>query len=196
VGVQLTTENCLETTGLRLDEMVAHHFSRRPWEGTSQERVGEMILDGMEGRLRASPIAMPGLEECIAFFRSKGVPLAVASSSPMRLISAALEGLGLTDTFSHVCSATAEEFGKPHPAVYISAARALGVEPTDCLALEDSLNGAIAAKAAKMKCIAVPDTRHAPVDLTRFAFNDAVLGSLAEVDDALWARLGGGGDST
>ncbi len=59
----------------------------------------------------------------------------------------------------YVCSATAEPLGKPQPAVYLTAARLLGVAARDCLAIEDSFNGALAAKAARMRCLAVPDMR-------------------------------------
>jgi sugar-phosphatase len=58
---------------------------------------------------------------------------------------------------SAVCSADNEEHGKPDPAVYLAAAQALQVRPDQCVALEDSPNGVLAAKAAAMYCIAVPD---------------------------------------
>jgi sugar-phosphatase len=75
-------------------------------------------------------------------------------------------------------SAEHEPYGKPHPGVYIAAARALGVSPGDCLAIEDSANGLLAAKAARMRCIVVPEpaVRHD----RRFCIADAVLDSLMD----------------
>ena len=53
VGVTLTLEHCLETTGLRIDELVAHHWNKRPWAtGETQQQVGKMIIDGMVARVR------------------------------------------------------------------------------------------------------------------------------------------------
>jgi len=85
------------------------------------------------------------------------VPVALASSSPYAVIEAALDRLGLTEAFRCVYSAEEEPYGKPHPGVYLTAARKLGVAPEACCAIEDSPNGVLAAKAAKMTCVAVPD---------------------------------------
>jgi sugar-phosphatase len=93
----------------------------------------------------------------------------------------------LAKEFSVVHSAEEEPYGKPHPGVYLGAAAKLGVDPTRCLAWEDAGAGVLAAKAARMVCVAVPE----PAERSRPAFviADAVLGSLAEVDDTLYERL-------
>jgi mannitol-1-/sugar-/sorbitol-6-/2-deoxyglucose-6-phosphatase len=104
----------------------------------------------------------------------------------MPLIRAVLSLEGLIDRFDVVVSAEDEEHGKPHPAVYLSAARALAVPPERCVAVEDSLNGVRSAKAAGMRCIAVP----AEEQVARFAEADLVLGSIAELDDGIWSNLG------
>ncbi|HEX5500151.1 MAG TPA: HAD-IA family hydrolase, partial [Thermomicrobiales bacterium] len=80
--------------------------------------------------------------------------------------------------FQVVQSAEHEPYGKPHPGVYIEAARRLGLPPTQCLAFEDSPNGVIAAKAARMACIAVPDP--ALVGDRRFGAADLILPSLSD----------------
>ncbi|HJX71575.1 MAG TPA: HAD-IA family hydrolase, partial [Bacteroidales bacterium] len=69
-----------------------------------------------------------------------------------------------------------EEFGKPHPAVYISAARLLDVKPESCLAFEDSFFGALAAKSARMKVVAVLDKKD--YVSSRFDFTDLRITSL------------------
>jgi HAD superfamily hydrolase (TIGR01509 family) len=192
LGTPITLAQCLETTGLRVDEVVLHRWERQPWTGgQSREEVARMIIEGMESRLRAGATAMPGLREALVFLQSLRLPLAVASSSPLELIHACLEGLGIASYFTHVCSATAEPLGKPHPAVYLTAARLLGVAARDCVAIEDSFNGALAAKAARMRCLAVPDLRLVRDlgELSRFAFCDGVLPSLHALDEQLWAKL-------
>jgi sugar-phosphatase len=98
-----------------------------------------------------------------------------------------MQHYGIYNYFHVVCSAEAEDFGKPHPAVFITAARHLGIDPTELLVIEDSFNGVIAAKAARMKCLAVPAPEHAAQP--RFAAADLVLPSLTMFDDEVWELL-------
>ncbi len=99
---------------------------------------------------------MPGVTAAIALFERCGLRLAIASSSPRRLIDAVCDRLGL-DGIEVRCSAMDEARGKPAPDVYLAAARRLGVAAAQCLAVEDSLNGLASARAAGMTCVAVPD---------------------------------------
>jgi sugar-phosphatase len=113
--------------------------------------------------------------------------MAVASSSEHRLISLVLARFDLARRFAFAHSAQDEEYGKPHPAVFLTAANRLDVVPDRCIVWEDAPAGVLAAKAARMVCVAVPEstTRAHPY----FATADAVLGSLEEADDALFERL-------
>src|SRR5664279_5867332 len=106
-------------------------------------RVAELIESGGE--------PMPGARDVIALCRSRGIPMAVCSGSYAVVIEAALDRLGITDAMSAWHSAEWEPLGKPHPGAYLSTAAKLGVDPTTCLAFEDSFNGAISAKAARMR---------------------------------------------
>jgi beta-phosphoglucomutase-like phosphatase (HAD superfamily) len=76
------------------------------------------------------------------------------------IIEAIVDNAGWGSLFSIRCSADDDASGKPAPDVYLRAARLLDVHPSDCLALEDSPNGARAAVAAGMTCYAVPDLSH------------------------------------
>jgi sugar-phosphatase len=107
------------------------------------------------------------------------VKLGLASSSATEIIEAVLDKLELARFFAVVQSAEHEPYGKPHPAVYIECARRLGVPPDRCLAIEDSPAGVLAAKAARMTCIAIP----APElrDDHRYCIADARLESLVEL---------------
>ncbi|MCA9617305.1 MAG: hexitol phosphatase HxpB [Sandaracinus sp.] len=184
VGLSLTEAECEATTGLRIDEVVAHWFRRAPWGGATPAEVTTRIVDAMERELREAPIAKPGIASALDVCRRAGWRLAVASSSPTRLLQAGLEGLGLRDVFEHVMSAENERFGKPHPAVFLNTADALGVDPTECVVFEDSLNGCLAAKAARMSCVVIPER-----DDPRFVLADLRLASLAEWSDAHVARF-------
>jgi mannitol-1-/sugar-/sorbitol-6-/2-deoxyglucose-6-phosphatase len=128
---------------------------------------------------------MPGVPEAIALFGRSGLRLAIASSSPERLIDAVCARLGLDIEVR--CSALDEPRGKPAPDVYLAAARRLGLSPARCLAVEDSPAGVVAAKAAGMSCLAVPDPLLAADPRYRRA--DRVLPSLTLLDEAVLRTL-------
>ncbi|MBZ0299395.1 MAG: HAD-IA family hydrolase [Anaerolineae bacterium] len=102
-----------------------------------------------------------GANELVAWVQQQGLPTAIASSSPLAMIDSVVELMGWGEVFKVRCTAEDEARGKPAPDVYLAAARALGVPPADCLALEDSPNGARSAVGAGMVCYAVPDPNFA-----------------------------------
>lgn len=184
LGVPLTLEMLHSTMGLRCDEVVAKWHQLYPWEGKSRAQVHDAIVARVIALVLAQAQPLPGVLDAIAQVRAAGLRLALASSSPMSLIEAMTAHLGLHDAFEILRSAETETHGKPHPAVYLSTAAALGVSPLECMAVEDSFNGLLAAKAARMRCILVP----APAlkDDPRWAIADRVLGSLEEFEAAEW----------
>jgi len=188
VGVPLTAELARETTGMRLDEAVAHWYGRFPWKGTSQAEVLARLTRAAHRLILARAEAKPGVRESLELFSSRGIRRALASSSPLALIDGVVEKLGLYGQFELTVSAESEPYGKPHPAVYLRCAARLGVSPAECVALEDSVNGLVSAKAARMRVIAVPEAPHR--DDTRFGLADAVVNSLLDVDGPLLDRLG------
>jgi sugar-phosphatase len=119
-----------------------------------------------------------GYLDVLQLFVEKKLPLAVASSSPLKLITTALKKFHLFEFFKIISSSENEEHGKPHPALYLNAAKKLGVDPVNCLAFEDSFNGAISAKAARMKLVTIPDSHD--FSSTRFDFADLKLPSLKD----------------
>lgn len=181
VGVELSRAMCEETMGLRIDEAVAHWHRRTPWDGPSQPEIADRVVAGVAARIAERGEPLPGVREALDACRRRGLRLALASSSPMPLIGAVLERFDLAGTFEVVVSADGEPYGKPHPGIYLTAADRLAVAPTACVAIEDSLNGVIAAKAARMRAVAIPLD---PAD-PRFGVADAVLTSLADLDGAL-----------
>jgi mannitol-1-/sugar-/sorbitol-6-/2-deoxyglucose-6-phosphatase len=179
VGAPLTFEQTLETFGRRTDEVVEHWFARYPWSGTPKKAVEAGIEARVLALIRERAEPMPGAREAVELLAGAGLPLAIASSSASELIEAVVAKLGFARLFQVLQSAEHEPYGKPHPAVYIEAARRLAVAPESCLALEDSPNGVIAAKAARMTCLAVPDP--ALAGDRRFCIADGVLPSLNEL---------------
>lgn len=188
VGVTLDRRLCLQTTGLRSDELVAYWYARRPWSSPAPVEVERELLRLVSALIRERAERKAGLDEVLGVLATRDVRLGLASSSPYAIIDAVLERLGLTETFACVHSAEEEPYGKPHPGVYVSAARKLDVTPAACCAIEDSVNGVLAAKAARMTCVAVPDPATAADP--RFVVADRVVRSLAELDAAVWQTLG------
>ena len=196
VGVPLTRSECMETKGRRVDDTVAHWYARRPWRGATEREVAERLVTRVVDLIRDRGRPKAGAAHALEFFRRKGLLRALATSSGRPVIQAVLERLGLAREFAVIHSAVDEEFGKPHPAVYLTTASLLGVEPGRCLALEDSIHGVLAAKAAGMKCVAVPDASSEPRGVearlgSKLVDADLVLRSLEELDEVAWTRLVG-----
>jgi mannitol-1-/sugar-/sorbitol-6-/2-deoxyglucose-6-phosphatase len=178
IGVPLTEELAFTTMGLRTDELVEHWYARYPWNGPTLKEIEARIDSRVVDLVRERGAPLPGVLELVTLLRDRGLPLAIASSSTSELIATVVRQIGLADAFRVLQSAEHEPYGKPHPGVYIAAANALGVSPTECLAFEDSANGLLAAKAARMRCIAVPEP--AVRQDRRFCIADATLDSLAD----------------
>jgi mannitol-1-/sugar-/sorbitol-6-/2-deoxyglucose-6-phosphatase len=189
VNILLTPEMCLQTKGLRIDQVVDYWYQKLPWINLSKQEVEILIVNRVIELIELEGKPLPGVEYALSFVQEKQVKIALASSSALKIIRAALAKLNLTDVFSQIYSAEAELFGKPHPGVYLTTASKLNVAPQECLALEDSLNGVLAAKAAQMKCIAVPEPLQ--YDNPQFAIADVKLKSLLELEEELWANLKG-----
>ncbi len=156
VGVMLSDEDCELTMGFRTDEVIAYWYQRIGWSGKSLEDVASGLIARVRVLIDEQGKALPGVHETLQLFEARGVKLALASSSAMVLIEAVIDKLGIRRYFEVVCSAMDEVRGKPDPAVFLSAARRLGVDPRRCLVFEDSIAGVEAAIAAKMMVVAVP----------------------------------------
>jgi mannitol-1-/sugar-/sorbitol-6-/2-deoxyglucose-6-phosphatase len=180
IGITLTTEMCGRTIGLRTDEVIRYWFDRQPWESKSLEQVEAELLAEVEVLILDQGQSMAGLQAILDRIRASDLRLAIASSSPKKLIQSVITKLAIDDYFESCYSGFDVPHGKPDPAVYLAAAAGLGLAPANCLAIEDSLAGIRSAKAAGMKVIAVP----APESYEDAKFNiaDLKVRSLAELD--------------
>lgn len=185
LGIDLTDADLLDTTGVRVDEMTAAFLANRPAPAPRPATVADQITDQVVDYVSREGEPMPGVPEAIALFERSGLRLAIASSSPERLIDAVCARLKLDIDVR--CSALDEPHGKPAPDVYLAAARCLQLSPACCLAIEDSPAGVLAAKSAGMTCVAVPD----PL-LTgdpRYRRADLILSSLTGLTEPLFRSL-------
>lgn len=121
------------------------------------------LVTRMIGLIPEHVVPRPGARELLQHLYDRGIPAAIASSSPMPIIDATVAAQGWGFYFQTHVSGDDVAHGKPAPDIYLEAARRLGVEPIHCLTLEDSPTGARSAVAAGMICYAVPDLSHTTV---------------------------------
>jgi len=121
----------------------------------------------------------PGVAALIGAVHDAGIPLAVASSSPAEWVVGHLSERGLLDHFAAVCTGDEVHATKPDPELYLLACGRLGVDPSTAIAIEDSVNGVAAARAAGMSVVAVPSSLTRGMD---FAAADRVVSSCSDLD--------------
>jgi HAD superfamily hydrolase (TIGR01509 family) len=136
----------------------------------------------MLGSLKGGAPPMPGLFDLLRAIESRGLPWAVATSTPRSTAEIILGSLGLLNRLSALATGNEVVHGKPAPDIYLLAAGRLGVEPARCLALEDTPTGCSAAAAAGIRVIAVPGEW---TDRDAFGCATWVVGSLSEVASGL-----------
>jgi len=187
LGVPLVSSACRQTKGMFVGEVTRYWFGRYPWAGPGPDQVADDVVDAVMALVVSKGRMKPGVRHVLEICHRRGLVPALASSSQYRLIHLVLDHFDLAREFELVYSAEQEPYGKPHPGVFLTAAAKLGVAPDRCVVWEDSEAGVLAAKAARMACVAVPEAIER--DRPTFAIADVVLGSLEEADDAMWERL-------
>ena len=155
-GVTLTDEQYNLTTGLRTPEWIDYWFTHFSINKDQAIVAAKTIEQAALDKIKAYGEAMEGVQYIMEFFKANGFLIGLASSSPMRLIEAVIEKLNIQPWLNAVTSAEHLPYGKPHPQVFLNCAELLKVPPTSCICFEDSFNGMIAAKAARMKCVVIP----------------------------------------
>ena len=179
-GLEMTDEMCEATMGARLNEVVDYRFKKHQIGGISAIEVEKLILDEIIHLVRTKAGILPGVHSAIEKIKQIGIPMAIASSSPMKLINVVMEKLNIEQHLSGIFSAQDDVWGKPHPSVYLRTAKTLNAVPESCWVIEDSVNGMVSAKAAKMNVVAVPDPKM--FNDKRWALADVLLRSLDEFE--------------
>lgn len=182
-GYHITEDDVRQMAGRRTAEVAQHWQDRFGFSEPSNDQLVAQIVDTVIKRINEQGTAMAGVQQLVKDLYDHGMPMAVASSSSMRLIDVVLERLDIRQYMQAVHSGEHEQRGKPFPDVFLSTAKTLGAEPEQCLVFEDSLNGVKAAKAAGMYCIAVPEE---PYDEQAFSIADRIISSLKQVN---WADI-------
>lgn len=146
------------TTGLRIDEVTAFWKEHLDWpeqlnsHDLAQEIVDEIIQLSIE---KAS--VLPGVENLLKTLKEENISTAVVTSSPYRMLETLLKHFQIDHYFQAFFSAEIAPYGKPHPYIYMKALEHFDYSPFQTIALEDSVNGMISARAAKINTIVIPE---------------------------------------
>ncbi len=133
------------------------------WDDLCERYPITMPFEQFEARYNADVLAhyqagaplIVGARELVERLLAADVPIAVASSSHREWVAAALSGVGLQDAFQHTVAGDEVAMGKPSPEIYLKAASVLGVDPQECIAIEDAPAGVASARAAGMAVVLV-----------------------------------------
>lgn len=186
-GVTLTDEQYHFSTGLRTREWVDYWFT---WFRIDKQHALDAELTIVQKaieKIGARGEALPGVHEAFQFFRDHKFKIGIATSSPIALVKVVADKLDINQYVQAIASAEELPNGKPHPQVYLNCAQSLDISPLDCVCFEDSFNGMIAAKAARMKCIVIPAPHQQPQ--TRWDAADMKLQSLLQVNEEVLQKL-------
>ncbi len=186
-GFKLTPAQYATTTGMRTKEFVEVWFHHYKIDNRFLDIAIKDILDSVVHKVATKGKPMQGIEHIFNFFISRNFKIGLATSSGTPLIDVVVDKLGIRKHLHAIESAADLPFGKPHPQVYLNCAEKLNSHPTACICFEDSFNGMIAAKAARMKCVVVPSAE----DHQNVKFNaaDLKLSSLQNFNELLMHSL-------
>ncbi|GAB2474177.1 HAD family phosphatase [Luteococcus sediminum] len=159
-GVDYPEDATPAMMGMSTAEWSAYMAETVGLKGTA-ENAARRVIQGMVDHYGEGVTILPGARKAVARMAALG-PVGIASSSPLVLIEKAIEVLGITDLVSAHVSTEQVERGKPAPDGYLRCAELLGADPTECVAVEDSTNGAVSALDAGMATIVVPPAFHPP----------------------------------
>ncbi len=156
-GVTFTEEDFRYNFGQRNDSIIRNALG----EETSQDEIDAIASEKEENfrqRVRHNLKPLPGAIKLITSLTKHGFKMALASSAPMENIQLVIGGLGIKNSFQAIVSGREVTDGKPSPQGFLLAAKKLGVEPENCIVIEDAVAGVAAAKRAGMHCLAITNT--------------------------------------
>ncbi|CNG48921.1 hexitol phosphatase HxpB [Yersinia kristensenii] len=180
LGLDTSSRDSLpDTLGLRIDLVVKLWFQSMPWQGPSQAEVCNRIIARAIDLVEETKPVLPSVGYALDLCREQGLKIGLASASPLHMQKRVLAMLNIEKYFDRLVSAEYLPHSKPHPEVYLNAAADLGVDPLECVTLEDSVNGMIATKAARMRSIVIPSEEYRTDP--RWVLSDIQLSSLEQL---------------
>ncbi len=174
-GDELTDEVVKFLSGRSLEENVVWLKEKFGWEESVEELI-KMRTEATNKVYTHHCKVMPGVDDLIKEVAAHGIKQAIASASPLYRVEITRKRFGWEEHLTELVASDHVDFkGKPDPAIFLLASERLGIDPKDCVVLEDAENGVVAAKRAGMQCVAVPDSRWSHGD---FSIADLVVDSL------------------
>jgi HAD superfamily hydrolase (TIGR01509 family) len=186
-GVRWTIEHTRDCQGMSAPEWAAY-LAREVGASHDPSVTERAVVDGIVEAVagRRAPL-LPGAAELVRGL-SGHVPVGLATSAPRRVIDAVFDTHGIRGCFVGTVSSAEVGRGKPSPDVYLEAAARIDVEPTECVAVEDSSNGILSAAYAGMTVIAIPNVRYPLRPEARLAAAE-ITENLDQVRRIIWERL-------
>lgn len=126
---------------------------------------------------------MPYTKEILEYLKQKGFCIALASSTYGATVKRQLTEAGLIDFFQTITTGDTVTHSKPDPEIYLKACNSIGLQPKECIAIEDSINGVKSACAAGLKCIMIPDMVEPTEEIKSIAWK--ILPSLKSLEDII-----------
>ncbi len=157
VGIEVTEYHSSLTSSMTTKEVTEYWFSFKPWKNVSLEDIEQKVISRVGELIDLYGQIMPGVEKTLAYFKSSGHKIGLATNSPDILISRILKKLNIECYFDATLSAEFVDKGKPSPDIYLKIAHILSVNPSKCVVFEDSKSGLIAAQAAGMSVVVIPE---------------------------------------
>lgn len=165
LGVPVNDKSCEITKTMTTTEVTQFWYDRSPWANKKLYEVEQMVVSRVLDLIEKRECEISGVKSFITKLKSKGFKLGVATNSPFVVIPVVLRKVGVTDFFDTISSAESEVKGKPDPAIYLRTSEKLNVNPENCIVIEDSYSGMLAAKRAGMTVVAFTNGNR-DVDLT------------------------------
>ena len=182
-GIPYSEQEAAKTQGVRIGDIVRQVRGQHLVADWTAEKLDKAICDRVSELVLAHGRIMPGIDRILDAAGRKGLKLGLATSTPREVAANFIRRIGIGDKLDAVCTGDEVRYGKPHPEIYLLCASLLGVEPQECLVFEDSVSGVLAAKAARCKCIAVPES--GMFDDPRYGIADLKLHGLEEFEDKM-----------
>jgi beta-phosphoglucomutase family hydrolase len=183
-GITFTDDNFKHVFGLRNDEIIrsilGKDFTQERFEAIArakEEAFRKLIKDNVK--------ALPGVLKLLSDINATGFQQVLVSSTPLENIDLIIDKLGIRQYFQQIISGYDVTEGKPSPQGYLLAAQRLGVNPENCIVIEDAVAGVQAAKKGGIKCIAVTNTHPAESLIAA----DLIVSSLEQVNVAVVGKL-------
>lgn len=186
-GKQLTKPLYETTIGLRTNEWLQYWFTYFNIPGHTFSQAAHQIEELVETKIKTKGKAMAGTEHIFRYFKQKDFKIGLATSSALKIARTVVDVIGVGHYLDDITSAGELHHGKPHPEVFLKCAEGLKADPLSCICFEDSFNGMIAAKAARMKCVVVP--AHHQLNHAGWGAADLKISSLQNFNDLLLMRL-------